>query len=231
MKLAHTFILLFGLFLSLNAETVTKKEIRKADAFDKIKATKGINVTLIEGHEESVEVHIKNGETSDVITEVRNRKLTVKMKTKIYKDVAVQVYVTYQSLREIEAALGATIDSENTVNAENLNIKAGAEAIVKLDIDVNNLEVNGNTCDIELEGVAKYQDIKIGTNGRYKGYNLISHEAFAKATLGSIVEVSVKDKLSGTAGTGGVVSYIGDPSSIETSVNTGGKVKKEVPTA
>jgi hypothetical protein len=227
MKLTNTIVLLFAVLLSSFAQQPDHTQLRKVGSFDKVKATKGINVTLIEGDKEEVDVHIKNAEVTDVITEVKNRKLTVKMKTKIYKDVHVQVYVTYKRLREIEAGSGATIDAENTIYAESLKLRAGTDANLLLDVDVNNLEVNGSACKIELEGKTKYQEVSIGTGGKYKGFNLESEEAYAKATLGSVVEVNAKERLSGTAGSGGVVYYMGEPDKIEKKENTGGKVKRE----
>jgi len=227
MKLTNIILLLFAVTLSLSAQEADHTQIRKVGSFDKVKASKGINVTLIEGDKEEVDVHIKNAEVTDVITTVKNRKLTVKMKTKIYKDMAVQVYVTYKRLREIEAGSGATIDAENTIYAESLKLHAGTESNLLLDVDVNNLEVSGSTCKIEIEGKTKYQEVNIGTGGKYHGFNLESTETYAKSTLGSIVEVSAEERLSGTAGSGGVVYYRGEPNKIEKSENTGGKVKKD----
>lgn len=227
MKRTLTVLLLFAVIFSLNAQEADHTQIRKVGSFDKVKASKGINVTLIEGDKEEVDVHIKNAEVSDVITTVKNRRLTVKMKTKIYKDMAVQVYVTYKRLREIEAGSGATIDAENTIYAESLKIHGGTESNVLLDVDVNNLDVSGSTSKIEIEGKAKYQDVKIGAGGKYHGFNLECAETYAKATLGSVIEVTATEKLGGTAGSGGVVYYRGEPNKVEKSENTGGKIKKD----
>ncbi len=227
MKLTSTIVLLWAVLTGLQAQDPDHTQIRKVGSFDKVKASKGINVTLIEGDKEEVDVHIKNAEITDVITTVKNRELQVKMKTKIYKDVAVQVYVTYKRMREIDAGSGATIDAENTIYAESLKLRGGTESNITLDVDVNNLDVKGSTSKIEIEGKAKYQEVNIGAGGKYLGFNLESKEAYIKATLGSIVEVTANEKLDARAGSGGVVYYRGEPGKIETSENTGGKVKKD----
>ena len=228
MKLKSTLILLCAVIFGLNAQQPDHTQLRKVGSFDKVRASKGINVTLIEGDKEEVDVHIKNAEVSDVVTTVKNRQLVIKMKTKIYKDMAVQVYVTYKRLREIETGTGATIDAENTIHAESLKIHGGTESNIILDVDVNNLDVTGSTSKIELEGKAKYLDVKIGKGGKYHGFNLDCDETYAKATLGSVVEVTANKKLGGTAGSGGVVYYRGEPAKIEKSENTGGKIKKDI---
>jgi hypothetical protein len=227
MKLTSTILLLLAILTGIQAQEPDHTQIRKLGSFDKVKASKGINVTLIEGETEEVDVHIKNAEVSDVITTIKNRELQIKMKTKIYKDMAVQVYVTYKQLREIDAGSGASIDAENTIYAETLKLRGGTESNIILDVDVNNLDVNGSTSKIELAGKTKYQEVNIGTGGKYLAYNLECEETYVKSTLGSIVEVVANKKLGATAGSGGVVYYKGEPQIIEKSENTGGKIKKD----
>ena len=200
------------------------KQLRKIGSFDKVRAAKGINVTLIEGTKEQAEITIVNGTTADVVTELINKRLTVKMKTKIYKDVAVQVFVTYVTIREIEAGSGASIDAENTITADKLLISGGPDSKIVLDIDVNALEASVSAGRIELEGKTKSQVVKASTGGKYLSYNLTSDETIAKANIGGRVEVTVNESLKATALNGGTVNYKGDPSKIDKKISFGGKV-------
>ncbi len=200
------------------------KQIRKVGSFDKVKATKGINVTLIEGTKEQAVVTIVNGTVADVITELNNKRLTVKMKTKIYKDVAVQVFVTYVIIREINAGSGASIDAENTISADKLLIEGGADSEIVLDIDVNALEASISAGRMELEGTAKSQVVKANAGGKYLSYDLTSDETIAKANTGGRIEVTVNESIKATAFNGGTVNYKGDPSKIDKKTSLGGKV-------
>nr|WP_321410486.1 head GIN domain-containing protein [uncultured Carboxylicivirga sp.] len=218
MKILSTLFLSFFLVFGMQAQeedSTIQKQVRKMGSFDRVKASKGVNVTLIEGEKESVEVHIKNGELSDVITELDSRQLVVKMKTKIYKGVAVQVYVTYKTIREVETGSGGSIDAENTIYADKLKIKAGADSSIELDVDVNAVEASGNAARIELSGVCNVQEVNMGTGGKYYSYPLDSKEAVVKATLGSTIEITVKEKLNSSTSTGGSVTYKGEPAKIE----------------
>lgn len=227
MKLINTLLFTFVLTMGTLAQTegdILSKEVRKIDSFDRIKASKGINVTLIEGEEESIKVEIKNAELSDVITELKSRELVIKMKTKFYKDVAVQVYVTYKSISEINAGSGATVDANNTIYADKLILRAGTESYIALDVDVNTIQASGGASRMELGGVCNVQEINMGTGAKYLAFALKSNEAVAKATLGSVVEVTVNDKLNAITSSGGVVDYKGNPEKVESKENTGGKV-------
>ncbi|MCU4175359.1 head GIN domain-containing protein [Carboxylicivirga sp. N1Y90] len=223
-------LLLFALFIGNTVaqeenEANEQTQVRKMGSFDKVKASKGINVTLVEGNKESIEIHIRNGELSDVVSSIKSRQLVLKMKTKIYKDMAVQVYVTYNTIREIEVGSGASLDADNTIYADKLKVRAGTDSSVELDVDVNAIEVSGSASRVELSGVTKTQEVNMGTGGKYLCYPLECEETVAKATLGSNVEVNASKKLIATAGSGGVVNYKGEPAKIEKKENTGGKVK------
>lgn len=233
MKIFSTLLLSALILFGVNAQEEEAKEpkneqsqVRKMGSFDRVKASKGVNVTLIEGSKESVEVRIRNGNLNDVVTELKSRQLIVKMKTKIYKDMAVQVYVTYKTIREIEAGSGGTVDAENTIYADKLKIRTGTDSNIQLDIDVNAVEVSGSASRTELSGVCKVQEVNIGTGGKYLSYPLESNEAIVKSTLGSNIEITVHDTLKATAGSGGTVYYHGNPDKVEKKENTGGKVKE-----
>jgi hypothetical protein len=200
-------------------------QIRKVSPFDKVKAMKGINVTLVEGTKEQVEVLIENGSPNDVVTDIKNQELTVKMKTKIYKNLAVQVYVTYVTLRELKAGTGATIDAENPVAADKLTMDAGTDAKIKLEVDVNAIEANVSAGRVELSGTAKSQLIKANAGGKYLAFELESEDVEAKANTGGRIEITVSKSLKATVSNGGDVIYKGNPPKITKKISMGGKVE------
>lgn len=213
-----------GAFAQKNSDV--RSQVRKIGSFDKIKATKGINVTLIEGSKEEVRVEIENGSLNDVVTQLKNKQLTVKMKTKIYKDVAVQVYVTYVDLREIDAGTGASIDADNTIIADKLILDAGTDADIKLDVDVNAIEAAVSAGKMELSGKVKSQLIKANNWGKYLAYDLESEETLAKANTGAKVEITVNKSLNATVSNGANITYKGKPEMIEKKISMGGKVEE-----
>lgn len=221
-----TLCLLMASTFALKAQhTSVLKENRELPAFEKIKATKGINITLIEGTQQNVEVNIQNASLSDVVTTVENKTLVLKMKTRIYKNMAVQVYVTYTKIREIDAGMGASVDAENTITADNLKISAGADTNIELDVEVKNaLEVSLGAAKATITGSAKYQDISANTGSRYMGFDLTSEEAFVKANTGATIQVNASEKVQASAATGAVVEYKGTPANFEYKESLGGKV-------
>ncbi len=203
-----------------------KIETRNISAFDKIRVSKGINVTLIEGEKPKAEVHIQNADLSDVITESEKNTLTLKMKTKIYKDVAVQVFVTYQTLRDISVGAGGSVDGKTTLFADQLTMDAGMDGSIDLDIDVNVLEASVSAARITLAGNANTLEIKATTGGKFEGKKLESKKAYVKANTGGVATVWASESIDASAGTGGTVEYGGDPTKVETKETLGGTIKK-----
>ncbi len=188
-----------------------KSQSRNVGSFNEIDAGKGVNVTLIEGDKEKVRVEIENADVTDVITDIKGRKLDIKLKTKIYKDMSVMVYVTYKSLKAISAGTGAFITSDNVVYAENLELKAGTGSSIILDLDVKNLSASLSSSKIEVVGKVDFQEVSSSTGGRYIANKLNSKEAIIKAYTGGVAWINASDKLEAKTNTGGKITYTGNP--------------------
>ncbi|MGQ1786712.1 MULTISPECIES: head GIN domain-containing protein [unclassified Saccharicrinis] len=210
MKKLFLALVLFGTITAAFAQD-RKSQQRNIGTFNEIYAGKGINVTLIEGDKESLKVEIENGELTDVITNLKGRKLEIKLKTKIYKNVGVQVYVTYKTIKAIHTGTGSFVDANNTIYAENLDLKAGTGSTIILDIDTKTVSSNLSSSKIELVGKTGYQDVTTNTGGKYIADKLESKETFVKASTGGTAWVTATDKLEAKTSTGGKVTYSGEP--------------------
>ena len=213
----------------VGAQEVAKevnKETRELQEFDKIRVSKGINVTLVEGNKPSAEIHIENAPTSDVIIEQKGRDLTVKMRTRIYKGVAVNVYITFQNLREISTGLGGSVESDDLIEADQLVLEAGMDGSIDLEVDVKKLVVNASAARVEVRGTSDYIDVRTTTGGRYLGANLKTKEALVRANTGGSAQIWVTEKIEASAGSGAKVEYAGNPQKVEVKQTLGGKVEK-----
>ncbi len=225
----HNLLFLVAILFSLTAaaqEDGRKIETRNVASFDKVRVSKGINVTLVEGETPQAEIHIKNADLSDVITESKKNILTLKMKTKIYKDVSVQVFVTYQTLREISVGAGGSVDGKTTLFADQLMMDAGMDGSIELDVDVDVLEASVSAARITLAGEAQTIEVKATTGGKFEGKELKSKKAYVKANTGGNATVWATELLDASAGTGGTVEYTGNPPKVETKETLGGTIKK-----
>ncbi len=216
-KVIFLFITLLSIY-NVDAQDINS-QIRNVGSFNEIYAGKGINVTLIEGDKEKVRVEIENADVTDVITEIDGRKLNIKLKTKIYKDMSVMVYVTYKSLKAISAGTGAFISSDDILYAENLDLKAGTGSTIILDLDVKNLSASLSSSKIEVVGNVDFQEVSCSTGGRYVADKLNSKEAIVKANTGGVAWINASDRLEAKTNTGGKIHYKGNPKKISVKGN------------
>jgi len=118
MKKVLIFLLAVSFGFSLVAQEEQEnvnKEIRNLKEFNKLKVAKGINVTLIKGEKPQAEINIVNAPTSDVIIENDQNELNIKMRTRVYQDMSVQVYLTYTDLRAISVGSGGNIEGNDVL--------------------------------------------------------------------------------------------------------------------
>ncbi len=205
------FVFLTLLTVSYLSAQDRNTQTRNVGTFNEIYAGKGVNVTLIEGDKEKLKIEIENGDVSDVITNLKGRKLEIKLKTKIYKNVSVQVFATFKSLKAISTGTGAYINTNDVIRAQNLDLKAGTGSTIILEIDTKTVSSSLSSSKIELIGETDYQDVATNTGAKYVANELKSKETYVKASTGGSAWVNVSDKLEAKTNTGGRVTYTGDP--------------------
>jgi hypothetical protein len=207
-------------------EEQVEKETRSIKDFSKLKISKGINVTLIKGDELSADINIVNAPLSDVIIENDQNELTIKMKTRIYQDVSVQVYLTYRDIREISLGSGSSVDNQEVLEGKVLILNAGLDSVIDLKLDVTSVEADVSAARITLEGYAQNLEAKATAGGKFQGQNLEVEKAYVSANTGGIATVKVSELLDAKAGTGGTIEYLGEPKKLSTKETFGGEVVK-----
>ncbi len=200
-------------------------ETRELAPFENLKVSRGINVTLVEGLSPKAEIHIQNAPVDDVLLEQSNKDLTIRMRSLINKDVAINVYLYYQNINEITVSSGASVFSENVLETDFLKLETGTDASIQLEIEVNKLEASASASRIELMGSAELMDINATTGGRFLGANLESKDTKIRANTGASAQVWVTEKINARAGSGASVEYTGSPAKVEVHTSLGGKVE------
>jgi hypothetical protein len=229
MKPLLIFLIAFATVFSMSAQKEDAnivKETRTIKNFDKLRVSKGINVTLIKGEEPGAEINIINASPSDVLIENDLNKLTIKMKTRVYIDVTVEVYLTYTNIRQISVGSGGNVSGHDVLVAETLTLEAALDGVIDINVDVETIDASVSAARITLKGFANTVEAKATTGGKFQGQNLKTKRAFATANTGGIVSLNVTEYMDARAGTGGTVEYMGDPAKIEIKETFGGSVEK-----
>lgn len=225
------FLFLILLILGISFSTQAQEElseIRSLNTFSKLTATNGINILIRKGSEEKAEIRISNGLLSDVMTEVSNGTLKVKMRPQINKELSVIVVVYYKSLEEINITKGASLETKTLILTDKLKISAKTGASIKAEIECNEIKVNASGgARINLYGWAKRFEANANTKADIQAKTLNADRAILKVATGAEIWVKPKMYLEAVANTGGTIFYTSTPEKITKRISSGGEVRNK----
>jgi hypothetical protein len=204
MKTKTATLLLLCMLLSCAGANVANagKQNREVGTFRKIQVSSGIDLYFTQEKPQSVRVEIENVDENDVITEVKNETLVVKMKDRYnwginMKRQTIKVYVSAPVLEGISTSGGSDFYADNLKSTDFSIATSGGS-----DLRLGNLSVDGRV-DIATSGGSdcniknlKANACKIAASGGSD--TKIRMEVTGELSIGASGASDVK--LSGTAG-------------------------------
>jgi hypothetical protein len=217
-------VLLMGSFSLLQAQqTVT----RSIGSFTGIKAQEGIDVFIKKGNKESIRIEANGTTPENVITEISGSYLKIHMKDNVRGKIDVKVYVEYVSIDRLSVSSAASILSEGTIQATNLELNASSAGEMKISVEAENVSISASSAgEVKAKGKCKSVSADASSAGEVDAYDLEAKSASAQASSGGSVQVYVTENLVAQASSGGDVKYRGNPDKSVTNSSSGGSVKK-----
>ncbi len=205
---------------SLQAQT------QKVPSFDAIHASGNVEVLLQKSNDQSIDIEVMGISQDKVIADVQGGILKVRIKNTIYnKKKSARVVVNYNELREVKAQAGARIYSKTAVSGDKLELRAASGAQISLEIWTDVLEARAaEGGEIEVTGETASLSATAATGGLFYGDGLKAQNVYAKSHTGGEIEVYANKRIEARAGTGGNISFRGNPTHKDLSTNLGGTV-------
>ncbi|WP_424961525.1 head GIN domain-containing protein [Ekhidna sp.] len=225
------------------------EETRSLSSFSEISAHEGIDVYIRQGNKEEARIVSETHDLDEVLTDVSGGRLKIHLEGNNHRNINVEVYVTYKSIRAISSSSASSLSSEGSIdaggddfdvdvssagdidatieNADELTVDASSAGDARLKVSCNEIEADVSSAgDVQVSGVAKMQDVEVSSSGDYDGYDLESEEADVSASSGGGIKLNVSNKLDARASSGGSVRYKGSPKYLDASSSSGGSIKK-----
>ncbi len=219
----NTVLILILIASGLSAQTANK-EIRKPGSFTELKVYGRFDVILVKGTEESVSIESERAILENVLTELDENKLKVRMKTNYFQDPEVKVVITFRQLNDITAGAGAVIDA-GTIGGSSINLEANSGSQIKAEVVSDWLEAESTQgATLSLSGKVKSMEASVNTGGQLNCYLLNCENAKVKVTMGGYAKVYVWEKLDASVNMGGNISYKGNPKEVKRSNTMGGSI-------
>jgi Putative auto-transporter adhesin, head GIN domain len=216
-----SFLLLIAIFSYGQTRTI-------AD-FNSLSTAGSVKVELIKSSVPKIEYKMLKGKDEDLITEVKNGKLSIKIKNKWgMSNAKADVKVYYTSLNSLVSSAGSSIQSFEKINSDNMSISSSSGSRISLILNANSTAVNSSSgSSITLSGDVKGAgtfDSSSGSNINASGLSI--NDADVEASSGSSISLWVKNKISADASSGGNIKYKGTPTIVDTDKSSGGSISK-----
>lgn len=217
-KLTLTF--LFITSIAFSQEERTLGDFTKVTSFDKL------DVLLIKSIENKIVINGNEAESVETIN--KNGELKIRMpfsQTMGGEDISVTLY--YKNIEAVEANEGSRISSSETFKATIFDIitKEGAE--VKINLEVDKLNVKGTSGGIiTVSGTAKNQDLLINSGAVYNAEKLETEQTTITVNAGGEADVYATNLVDAKVRAGGNITIYGKPRQINQKVIAGGTIRE-----
>ncbi len=172
-----------------------------------------------------IELFASDQLAENIITEVKNNTLSVRLKTDTDKNAVIKVKVYYSVLSDISVAANALLVSPETFTSEKISFTARSGAKMEFDLNVKSLGADVKQGAILVfSGRTNQQNITVQTGATYSAYKLHAEDTYVKANSGSKAKVRAARIIDVTSGTRSYVGYIGVPVSVYMKTNLGGVI-------
>ncbi len=220
----------FVFLISLSFSIAYGQSIRTVDHFQKVSASASVKIKLIKSDVQKVEFKMISGDEKSLVTEVKNKKLTIKIKSGMFNwsnKTKASVKVYYTELDEIEASAGASIKSDELIYGRDMDVEVSSGAVTDLEIEAESIDVDVSSGGrILLEGSAKNGNFEASSGANIDALNMICDNVSADVSSGGHLKIHVNKKLTADASSGGSIRYRGNVEYTDTDSGWSGKIRR-----
>ncbi|WP_026755433.1 head GIN domain-containing protein [Sediminibacter sp. Hel_I_10] len=207
---------------------VTSVERPSTQIFNKIEASRGLDVYITQNDVASIRVEADQNLQDLITTTIENGVLIITTKENIGSATSKKVFVNVKELEEISASSGSYIYGNNTITSKSLKLNSASGADIELELDVTHLSCYASSgSDLKVSGKANEFIAKAASGSDIIAGDLLSNTCNASASSGADVTVNTIKKLTVTANSGGDITYHGNPELLEKNGVTSGTVRRE----
>ena len=199
---------------------------KKPEDFSKVTAFDRIDVMLIPGNENILQLDGKQADEVELIN--KNGELKMRMLlTKLLEGDNISVTVYFKNLTAVKANEGSRISCGDRIKSTFFDIIAKEGSQVKLILDVEKLNVRtANGSKVSLEGSAKNQGVLVNSGGIYEAKDLISNTIEIACNAGGEAEIFGTYRVEAKVRAGGNITVYGTPKIFGKKIVAGGTIEQ-----
>lgn len=208
--------------------TAQNADQRELPFFNKVKVSGEIKVFLEKGDREMATVNVSEILASDVILEVADSTLEIKLKKNSQKKAKAEVYVKYTDLKGISVAAAAYVSLNDTLKVDNLQLSVITNSEFDSDIIANTIDVKvGQGSSVRVRGTVRSYNAKLSTKGILSALELKSDSTNVSVGSGAMAKVYARELIDASVGIAGSLVYTGEPKQKNIKTSIGSSVTEE----
>jgi hypothetical protein len=199
--------------------------------FKKLTLQGRIQVYLCAGATYKVEANINKDEVdlNKLDFSTKGDVLKVKYQGGAFKDVDLVLTFFLPQAVDLEANQGVEIRTKDNfiLNKENLVLAAFAGGKIAANVQCSKIDASIHQGgSIRIYGTTNELYANVFTGGTIATNYLKAVKVYAKVTMGGEIITTASDLLDASVGSGGIISYKGEPKKLEQKITLGGKIEK-----
>lgn len=209
-------LMIAGLLLIGQIAMGQSRQKRDVSGFNALSVSSAFEVEISVGSTESLEIVAEDQFIDDIITEVRDGTLVIRMRetreTRRMRD-SPKAILTVKSLERINASGAVALKTRDILKGKKLDLELSGASVMNIEMQVEELYIEASgACVINLEGEANEQIVKTSGATVYSAYDLKSENADIRVSGAGSANVFVTGKLDVHASGASSVRYRGGAS-------------------
>lgn len=219
---------LFFALSIISVFSLSAQSSRQVGPFDELVVSGKLDVLIVQGDTDEVIIYEEGRSEGQVNVSIRGNTLKLNLLDGWLKgDSRIPVKVIYKNLRKIRVLAGAELQSDNTIVANQFEVKVGSGAEAELKFDVGTLEGGASEGGVlKLYGQAETQYAAASTGGEYNAEAMTCETTHVKTNTGGEAYVVATKYIDATANTGGEIRYSGEPDERYVKSNLAGNIRQ-----
>jgi len=204
---------------------VTTQNRNVENNFSKIDVSKGLNLTIQQSNNYSVEVEADDNLQEHITIRVENGTLIVTSDDYIDEAKAKNILVKLPSLTALDVSSGSCAKSSGLITGKDILVKSSSGSSTELSLEFDNIKCETSSgSKVNLKGKALQITSSSSSGSNIDAKKLLVNDVYAQASSGSTTDVHPIVSLNAKASSGSSVNYCSSPKTIVKEESSGGSV-------
>jgi len=196
------------------------------ESFTKVKASRGLNVIITQGEQDSIEIIADENLHDHIFTNFSDGLLEITTDRNIRDAASKNIKVQIRSIEELISNSGAQVKSSGKLISPSLKIDCNSGADLQLDVEAEKISIDGSSgSSTKISGKAMVGEFSISSGGDIDARDLMVNEITAGASSGGNLKLYPILNFDAKASSGGSIFYYNEPKNINQKTSSGGTIK------